>query len=66
MRVVPYLLHLRHDSLCKGFLKTKESDIENHIKICQEWQGMQARWTNPLQTIAALLLENHSELSCET
>ena len=31
-----YPLHPLHDSLFKMFLKTKESDMENHTKI---WQG---------------------------
>ena len=37
MRVVPYPLHSLHDSLCNGLLKTKESDVENHTKLWQDF-----------------------------
>ena len=37
MRVGPFPLHSQHDSLFKGFLKTKESDIENDTKIWQDF-----------------------------
>jgi hypothetical protein len=37
LRVVLYQHHWLHDSLFKEFLKTKESGIENHSKIWQDF-----------------------------
>jgi hypothetical protein len=37
LRVGPYPLHSLHDSLFKGFLKTKESDIDNYTKKWQDF-----------------------------
>jgi hypothetical protein len=39
-----YPLHLLQNSLFKEFLKTKESDIENHTKIWKNFEGMLTMW----------------------
>src|SRR2546429_6877988 len=66
MLVVPYPLHSLQDSLFKGFVKTKEPDAENHIKIWQGWECTLAKGTKPFCTIAACIPSPHPELGCET
>jgi hypothetical protein len=49
LRVGLFPLHWLHDSLFKGFLKMKESGIENHTKLWQDFSGMLTMWPTLFQ-----------------
>jgi hypothetical protein len=46
MRMVPYPLHSLQDSLFKGSLKKKVSNVDKSTKMWQRWLGALARWAN--------------------
>ena len=45
LRVGPSPLHSPHDRLFKGFVKTKEPDIENQTKPLLYFSGMLTMWS---------------------
>ena len=65
LRLGPSPLHSPHDRLFKGFVMTREPDVENRTRPWQDFSGVLTMWST-LFSDSGTYPTNHPEMGSQT